>query len=139
MKHAGGRPTDYDPSMIQQIEEYVLTCGREQTKLPKRVDIALLLDVDDETLIEWGKKYPEFSATLSRVDKLQMSQLMDDGMYGGKEVNARIAQFLLSANHGLKEKTAVDVTSQGERLDVYRYGDTPVTVANKGDGQPDAV
>jgi hypothetical protein len=28
---------------------------------------------------------------------------MDDGMYGGKEVNAGMAVFLLKANHGMKD------------------------------------
>jgi hypothetical protein len=101
MAHAGGRPTKYDESMVAQIYTYLETVGREQTKLPKRVDIALKLGVHEETLIEWAKEHVEFSDALSRVDGLQKSQLMDDGMYGGKEVNAKIAQFLLGANHGM--------------------------------------
>lgn len=100
-KHAGGRPTKYDPSMIDVIHEYLKTVGRESTKMPKRVDIALLLDVNEDTLVEWAKENDEFSAAITRVDMMQKSQLMDDGMYGGKEVNAKIAQFLLGANHGM--------------------------------------
>jgi len=98
-----GRPTKYDPSMIQKIEEYVRSCGREQTKLPKRVDVALLLDVDDDTLVEWEKKYPDFSATIKKVDQLQKGELIDDGLFGGKEINAAMAIFLLKANHNMME------------------------------------
>lgn len=117
MAHAGGRPTKYDPSMLQAIEDYLDTCGRDFTKIPKRVDIAIILGVNEDTLVEWEKTNPEFSATITRVDQFQKSQLMDDGMYGGKEVNARIAQFLLSANHNMAEMTHTDVTSRGEKLE----------------------
>lgn len=37
---------------------------------------------------------------------------MDDGMYGGKEVNAGMAIFLLKANHGMKEDPSVQVNQQ---------------------------
>lgn len=110
----GGRPSKYDPKFVDKIGEYLKSVGREQTRLPKRVDIALLLDVNDETLIEWEKIHPEFSATMSRVDQLQHSQLVDDGVYGGKEVNPQIVKLLLY-NHGYREKS--DVTSADEKID----------------------
>lgn len=114
MAHAGGRPSKYDPAFIKVIEEYLKTVGRNQTKLPKRVDIALEIGVDVETLINWGKEHREFFDALTRVDESQLAQLMDDGFYGGKEVNPRMAQFLLSANHGLKEKS--DITSDDKAI-----------------------
>ena len=123
-----GRPTEYKPEYIQQIEEYLQTCGREQTKLPKRVDVALLLDCDDETLIEWGEKYPEFSATLKKVDHLQKSELMDDGMFGGKEINPGMAIFLLKANHGMVETERHEHSGPGGLpipvINVLTYGNT---------------
>lgn len=112
-----GRPTKYDPIMVDSVTEYLRTVGREQTKLPKRVDIALMLQVNEETITEWCKLYPDFSAALTRVDMLQKAQLQDDSMYGGKEVNARFGQFLLSANHGMAETTKTDMTSGGEKLE----------------------
>lgn len=116
MAHAGGRPTEYDPKMVNDVYQYLLTVGREQTKLPKRVDLAIRFDVDEDTLNNWGKEHAEFFGALTMIDNMQKSQLIDDGMYGGKEVNARIAQFLLSANHGMVEKSATDLTTQGEKL-----------------------
>lgn len=115
-----GRPTKYDPSMVRAVDAYLRTVGREQTKLPKRVDVALLLGVDEDTLNNWAKNEPKFLGALTRVDDLQKAQLMDDGMYGGKEVNARVAQFLLSANHGMAEVSHTDVTSAGKALEAPR-------------------
>lgn len=98
---AGGRPTDYRPEYVQMVDEYIKTCGREQTKLPKRIDIAILLDCDEDTLNNWAKQHPEFLGALTRVDNFQKSQLMDDGLYGGKEINSNVAIFLLEANHNM--------------------------------------
>ena len=102
-KHAGGRPTKYTPDIFPKIEEYLSMCGREQTKLPSVEGLALFLGVNKTTIFEWDKKYPEFSNYIKKVANKQKEQLMDDGMYGGKEVNASMAIFLLKAIHGLKE------------------------------------
>jgi hypothetical protein len=108
IKHAGGRPTKYIPNLIQpKIEEYLSGCGREQTELPTVEGLALKLDVNTTTIWEWDKKYPEFSNYLKKLAEKQKNQLMNDGMYGGKEVNAGMAIFLLKAIHGLKEPPTV--------------------------------
>lgn len=104
VKHAGGRPTKYVPEVIYpKIEEYITSCGREQTSLPSIEGLALHLNVNPDTLYEWASKYPEFSDAIKKILTKQKKQLMDDGMYGGKEVNAGMAIFLLKVNHGLKE------------------------------------
>lgn len=103
-KHAGGRPTKYIPETIfPKIEEYMASCGREQTALPTVEGLADYLGVISETLRDWSELYPEFSVTLKKIAERQKEQLMNDGMYGGKEVNAAMAIFLLKANHGLKD------------------------------------
>lgn len=119
-KHPGGRPTKYEDRFVEEVVKYLKTCGREQTKIPKRVDVALLLDVTEDTLNNWAKVHEEFLNVLIRVDMAQKAQLMDDGMYGGKEINPRIAQFLLTVNHGMVEKTNTDITSQGDKIELPR-------------------
>ncbi len=111
---SAGRPTEYKPQYPQQVIEYLKTCGGSNQKLPKRVDLALMFDCNEETLTEWGKVNSEFSAALTRVDAMQKGQLMDDGFYGGKEVNPRMGQFLLSANHGMKDRS--DITTNDKEL-----------------------
>ena len=36
----------------------------------------------------------------------KLYELIDDGIYGGKEVNATIVKLLLQNNHGMKERVA---------------------------------
>ena len=120
MAHAGGRPSKYNPAFIDELDVYLKTTGREQTSLPTIQGFALWLNVNDDTLVEWAKIYPEFSATLKRLKGIQAKQLIDDGIYGGKEVNATIVKLLLQNNHGMREKS--DVTTDGKQLPSPIYG-----------------
>lgn len=120
MTHAGGRPTKYQESFVNELDKYLQTTGKEQTSLPTKQGFALWLGVDDETLNEWAKIYPKFSATLKRLMLLQGQQLIDDGIYGGKEVNATIVKLLLQNNHGMKER--VDQTTNDKDIPTPIYG-----------------
>lgn len=104
-KHAGGRPTKYTPDIFPLIEEYLSTTGREQTELPTVEGLADKLNVNVDTLYEWRERYPQFSEAIKKILNRQKQQLMNDGMYGGKEVNSAMAIFLLKANHGLKDNS----------------------------------
>ena len=102
-----GRPTDYDKNIdyVQKANEYLQTCGREQTKLPKVEEFCEYIGIDDDTAVEWCKKYKSsnFSAAIKRIKTVQKGELIDDGLFGGKEVNPGMAIFLLKANHGMIE------------------------------------
>ena len=99
-----GRPTKYIHQLIHpKIEEYLSFCGRENTKLPTVEGLANHIDVNTETVYEWVKNYPEFSNYIKKLAQLQKDQLINDGMFGGREINASMAIFLLKAIHGLKE------------------------------------
>lgn len=116
-----GAPTKYDPEFpyLQKANEYLKKCGREQTRLPKVEEFCdEELDIDDDTAVEWCKLYPksEFSAAIKKIKRAQKGQLIDDGMYGGKEVNPGVAVFLLKVNHGMVETSHTDVTSGGKPL-----------------------
>ena len=104
-KHPGGRPTKFSPMIYDQVRQYLQTCGKENMSLPSIEGLATHLGVISETIREWAKQYPEFSATIKKLAEMQKQQLMDDGMYGGKEVNAAMAIFLLKVNHGMKDIT----------------------------------
>lgn len=112
-KNLGGRPTKYLPDIIHpKVDEYLEMCSREQTKLPSIEGLSLFLGVHRDTIFDWAKKKPGFSDYLEKVAAKQKEQLIDDGMYGGKEVNASMAIFLLKAIHGMKDghETNVNIT-----------------------------
>jgi len=99
-----GRPTKYLQSVINpKVAEYLDQCGREQTKLPTIEGLANYLEVAPSTVYEWITDHKEFSENIKRLASQQKDQLINDGMYGGREINASMAIFLLKAIHGLKE------------------------------------
>jgi len=102
-KHAGGRPTKYTPDIWPKIKKYLSMCGRENMALPTVEGLAIHLDVTSETIRQWATKYKEFSLTIKKLADKQKEQLMNDGMYGGKEINQAMAIFLLKVNHGMNE------------------------------------
>ena len=120
------RPTKYDPSLIDQIPEYLKTVGREQTTLPTKYGFAKFIDVDTDTLVEWVKEHEEFSVAIKELERTQQEQLMNDGLYGGKEVNSTMAIFLLKANHGLIETDRHLVETKGSLIDIDDDGKSNV-------------
>jgi hypothetical protein len=122
------RPTKYDPVFIQFVDEYLATKGKEQTSLPTKQGFALSIGVDDDTLDNWANAKddkgnlirPEFFGALKKLMQTQAVQLIDDGIYGGKEVNATIVKLMLQNNHGMKERT--DTTTNDKELPTPIYG-----------------
>lgn len=124
MKHPGGRPTKYDPKFIKEVDKYLIAVDPEdeahyiENHLPKLSSFAIWLNVNHETLTEWAKKYPEFSASLNKITNKQLERLIDDGLYGN--ANPTIAKLILSANHGMRERT--DLTTNDKDIPQPIYG-----------------
>lgn len=119
MKNLGGRPTKYREEFNEELDKYLETTGKEQMSLPTIQGFALWLKVDSDTLNNWAKVHISFFGTLKRLKELQAKQLIDDGIYGGKEVNATIIKLLLQNNHGMKERT--DTTTNDKELPIPIY------------------
>jgi hypothetical protein len=117
------RPTEYDSTFpyFDTALEYLKTCGREQTKLPKIEEYCELIGIDIDTSERWCKLYPdsEFCGAIKKVRTAQKGELIDDGLFGGKEVNPGMAIFLLKVNHNMIEKNQTDFTSNGETLHIW--------------------
>lgn len=125
----GGRPTKYDPSFVEKVDEYLAECQdrtfrfhrtqgeksdtyerRIKVKLPTIEGLALYLDVSKQTLYTWGEKHPEFLDALGKIEREQKQRLIEKGLSG--DYNPLIAKLVLSANHGMKERK--DVTTDDE-------------------------
>lgn len=115
-----GRPTKYKPEYCDQVEAYFREkCPEDSqnTHLPKIESFARYIGISRKTLYNWEEKHPEFGDALDEIRTRQAEQLIDDGIYGGREVNATIVKLLLQNNHGMRERR--DVTSDDKPLDTF--------------------
>jgi len=117
MKNPVGRPSKYQESFVEEVDRYLETTGKEACELPTKQGFALWISVDDDTLDNWAKEHREFFGALKKLMQRQATQLVNDGIYGGKEVNATIVKLLLQNNHGMKERT--DTTTNDKDLQPY--------------------
>lgn len=117
-----GRPSKYDDSFIQEVDKYIETTGKENMEIPTKEGFALWIGVDDDTLDNWANAkdekgnmiHKEFFGALKKLMQKQKVQLINDGIYGGKEVNSTIVKLLLQNNHGMKER--VDQTTNDKDI-----------------------
>ena len=84
-------------------------------------DFADFIGVNKTSLYEWAKLYPDFSNALSQIIDAQKKIVIKRSLSG--DYNPLIAKLILSANHGMKEKS--DITSNGEsiNINVIKYND----------------
>jgi hypothetical protein len=85
-----------------------------RVRLPTYEGLCLKLQIDDATMYDWAEKYPEFSVTVETIKRKQKEMLIAGGTSG--LYNPMITKLLLSANHGLSEKTEIDHTSKGKAI-----------------------
>lgn len=88
-KHPGGRPTKYKPEYCKQIVDYFsvkpfkVISGREVANdLPQLSLFAHSIGVNQDTLHEWNKNYPEFSEAFKKAKELQEAFLLSNGLSG---------------------------------------------------------
>ena len=109
-----GRPTKYREEFVKFVDDYLQTAVPENMDIPTIEELAVKLDVDDDQINEWTKKYPNFHAAIKKLKMLQKKHLMVVGMFGGKEINPAMAIFLLKNNHGMKDRT--DITTNDKDI-----------------------
>ena len=125
MPHPGGRPSEYREIYISKVDEYLATCEDEYTgigkdglrlkvKLPTIEGFAQYLDVSKKSLYNWRDQHEEFLHALERIELEQKQRLLNCGLSG--DYNPTIAKLVLSANHGMAEKSETDITSGGKSL-----------------------
>ena len=128
-----GRPTTYKEEYINKVDEYLAECQDEdkqvvkqssekyemydnklKVNLPTVEGFALWLGISKSTLYDWKKKHKDFSDSLEMIVEEQRKRLLNMGLSG--DYNSTIAKLILSSNHGYTEKSNVDHTSGGEKI-----------------------
>lgn len=133
MKHAGGRPLEYNSKYIKKAYKYlslrqdeeIRVVRKENTgkgyvvydrklivRLPTIEGFAEYIGFSKKTLYNWSKKYDDFAFALERIKTEQMTRLINEGLAG--TYNPTIVKLMLSGNHGMRE--GIDATSGGETI-----------------------
>ena len=104
-KHAGGRPTKYDPSYC----ELAIELGRQGKSGEV---IACQIGVIYETMTEWAKIHPEFSAALTLAKQLELQWWENAGqeymLHTGFSASAWSRSMAARFPKKWREKTQVD-------------------------------
>lgn len=112
-KHPGGRPTKYTESMPDRLKDYVDRGYKgDGDVIPTKAGFAVLAEVCEKTLDNWGAEYPEFLQMLRYLMAKQHQILQNKGLIG--DFNSLICKLLLSSDHGHREGT--DLTTKGEKI-----------------------
>lgn len=123
------RPTKLTPELIEKAKTYLPTCHATpietekggisyvDVKLPKLVDLALLLQINKDTITEWCKGTDdlsqEFSVIVKEIQQEQEKMLIDKGL-GGLFQPKTLGMIL--SKHGYADRIEQDVTSGGEKI-----------------------
>ena len=92
--------------------------------MPFIEELALILDVNDDSIVEWTKEHEEFSATVKRLKMLQRLHLKKGALE--KKLHPSISVFLLKANHGMNEDEKEPESPQS--MHVHWVGMDPKTL-----------
>lgn len=123
------RPTKLTPELIEKAKGYLATCHATPIEtekggisyvdvvLPKVVDLAILLEVNKDTIYEWCKGEDmlskQFSDIVKDVNSAQEKMLIDKGL-GGLFQPKTLGMIL--SKHGYADRVEQDITSQGEKI-----------------------
>lgn len=91
-----GRPTKYTEDTVDKVNSYV-----DNAEVPFVEELALSLGLDDDTIVEWAKIHPSFSAAIKRLKQKQKLSLLKGSLYG--QLNTVASIFQLKVNHNMVE------------------------------------
>lgn len=107
-----GRPTKYNDDIKAKAEEYINKFAEHDHAIPSVVGLAVVLEVAEKTLYNWGDKHPEFLQILERLNSKQHFTLVNGGLKG--ELNPSITKLVMG-KHGYHEKQDHEMSGPGGR------------------------
>lgn len=105
------RPTDYKDEYVDFVLNYIDEC-QESKSIPYMEDIALQLNVDEDTITNWCKVHDQFFGAIKKLKILQKKNLQQLGLSG--KIRASMPIFLLKANHGMIETSRHIIDDDGK-------------------------
>jgi len=112
---AGGRPSKYSEEILVKTENYIENFHKHDDLIPSTASLSLVLNVNRDTLYEWGKNHPEFSDMLDRLQKTQEKVLLTGGLSGN--MNSTITKLVLSKHdYSDKVENRTDITTKGDKI-----------------------
>jgi len=115
---AAGRPTKYNPEIVQAAKDYITDYESHGHVMPSVVGMAIVLNVGKSTLYDWSDdEEKEFSDILSKCLDNQEFTLLNKSLKN--EINSNIAKLALG-KHGYSDKTEskVEVQAHEDLLDL---------------------
>lgn len=110
-----GRPTKYNNELLEKTKQYYRDCIINN-KMPYIEELSIVLDVDDDQIVNYGKRYPIFHAVIKKIKSLQKLNLQKIAVHGQKPVGSI---FLLKVNHGFIEtEKTMHVGANDETLNI---------------------
>ena len=117
-KEPFGRPTKYKEEYCEKMVDFFsqpIFNGKkkggddikEAKEFPTFVDFAHKIKVDRDTLKEWRKVHPIFSAAYKKCEDLQDSCIMQNALHN--RYNPAFSMFFLKCNRGWNDQSAQQV------------------------------
>ncbi|MCK5602166.1 hypothetical protein KAR91_09860 [Candidatus Pacearchaeota archaeon] len=116
-----GRPTKYNEALVEKARDYINVYETLGDVIPTIEGLALYLDISRETVYDWctDEKKKDFSDTVKKVTLKQKQGLINGGL--SNNLNAKITQLLLGANHSVIEKIASEVSGPSGKPQEHKW------------------
>lgn len=104
----------YGENKVKTAFDYVDNYKQYGDSIPTMASLALELNVSTFTLLNWGKKHPEFQLAIDRLKLRQEAALINGGLT--RDYDSSLSKLLLR-QHGYKDGAEIDVRSIGVSLE----------------------
>lgn len=98
-----GRPTAYRKEFTALVYDYAENPKKYDDPVPTIEGACCEIGISKQTAYSWGEKHPEFLDALEALKHEQARLLQKYGLLN--KTNAVITKLMLSANHGMAERS----------------------------------